>query len=81
MLLHGAGKGRKNRLLPSNRYHRYYQGSLLKSTLLCTLKKRQRMEEVEGSAEEFIKDNIKKKVEREKTKTWGWGGSRGGGKK
>lgn len=32
------------------------------------------MEEVVGSAEEFIKDNIKKKkVEREKTKTRGWG--------
>lgn len=54
-----AGKGRKNRLLPSNRYHRYLQCSLPKSTLLCTLTKRQRMEEVEGSTEEFIKDNIK----------------------
>lgn len=73
-------KGRKNRLLPSNRYHRYYQGSLLKSTLLCTLKKRQRMEEVEGSAEEFIKDNIKKGGER-KDKDMGLRGSRGGGKK
>lgn len=29
------------------------------------------MEEVEGSTEEFIKHNIKKKVEREKTKTRG----------
>lgn len=67
--------------MPSNRYHRYYQGSLLKTTLLCTLKKRQRTEEVEGSAEEFIKDNVKKKkkVER-KDKDKGLRGSRGGKK-